>query len=1022
MDTKIFYLHYILNFIDNEYKICNSLSETYCSESVLGLDSDSYHKAQGNCYQFIYTLNHCLVRLLKNHNLDKIEEKSWMKPYVQKNFKKILNQEKNKEESHVNDNSKIFYVREIDINIKREIFQKIVESSDFDDKEYTPEDVFFICYSYGFSFLDNKFVILKNILNLIIQDKFDLDIIYHEFFKYISSKNYESILFKKFNQKIFENKKLVTQFEVEQLLADNSDHIFKDDFLKELFHWKTKLANMLILIRQSFNFNVMINDDFLIARIYQNKNFNYVFNITFENIDSVMLLLANNYIISCISFNNHIKLFFSQIFNLKHEINLQIDISEFYIQLYGYNNYELINQDLKFNDFLSFLFQKIKKPITIFIDEKPLVFVYNQNIGSFEIAKKDENVVFDIDVLFLVSEKILISELSSFETSLKIIARIIINDFIIQEDDGTYQLFIPKNGKNKLVKKNGTVFNFDIIDHPLHNMRSENDSEINFGKIFVLYGSDNLGSQIIGLECRHQKYKNFGFICGIFDNEFSLFVLKSTIDDCKSEKMNDFITKISNLFKASDIDELKMGNFEQNFDSFDLQQNNNIFLIPYEHDSSSNDCLFESDPFTEKQKGHDYNQFCKLNFKSEDNIEHNLEIYHDVTSLTNKNLHKMQNSRVILPLPAINLTSHFYQFKIEKSNFKILVSRIIVVKSVDMEKSKIGRILEFSSSTLKIENCIVKFLTTIHISDDSINLINCELDQESQLRFHSFGSDDQNVKIQRSHYSKSIFIDQFLLLRTSIYMNDFHFTKKNFLCSLSIKNFFVDFLDDIPKNFKFLHLYTCHNISFKNNILLKKNSSLLRNIEKNSPLNNRIAYQWVNPRDHFILKFTKCNLPPNLRIMGAINMIEMVNCSSSFAIDSICSNFRIFDHQGEFSIQNIASKVVPKQFKNSFSIYLNRLTIDNLEIDCLQNIHVRSLRIINSRIQKISFIICTDIEIQNTQCSFVLIYSNQKINNIHNPTNLIIFGNEYMLLTNSDDSFDDLRVLFLKQFGQNNGK
>lgn len=199
---KIFYLNYILNFLDNEYKIYHLLDETDCSQSILKINSNTCNKIQRNCYQFIYKPNYCSVRYITNNTVHEIEEKPWMKEYVQNNNSRIFNNQKTKRKELILEDHEVNYVSEINIQMRRKVFDKIVNNPNFEKKEYTNEDLFFICYSYGFSFMDNSKHILNNIIYLIINERFNLYGIYQEFFNFVSPLYHDSVYFTKLNNKL----------------------------------------------------------------------------------------------------------------------------------------------------------------------------------------------------------------------------------------------------------------------------------------------------------------------------------------------------------------------------------------------------------------------------------------------------------------------------------------------------------------------------------------------------------------------------------------------------------------------------------------------------------------------------------------------------------------------------------------------------------------------------------------------------------------------------------------------------
>lgn len=1006
MCTKIYYLQYILNFIDNEYKICDTINDTYFSKSISGIDSDSYYKIQGNCYQFIYKSNYCTIKSVKKNNRNKIYEKLWMKQTTQYIYDKINNntsQELSKyiiKKNDQSDEQKICYVREIDINMIRGVYEKIVNDPNDEKKDYNSNDLFFLCYSYGFSSLDNSLIILKNILHLIIQKKFKLNDINREFIYYFSIKNHNSKYFKKLIMDMPKYDDCDIQSIIDKFLYDNFDFISTDNFLNELFQWITKLSNLFTLIKQTFYFSILTDNKDLISKVCCNVDSKIIFNISFQNIDTIMLLLLDDCMISCISFTNHTKLLYSKFTNSKDYIN--IDITEFYIKLYGLENNELINEKFKFNNFLSYLNKEPRKTTVFHINKTQLIIEYNVEISQIEVSKKNENDLFSINELLLVSNKILILKLFQENDVLYQIAYMIVIDFMNQGSIENHDFSISHYETRNDTTHHGNILCLNSLSNQpiLQQIKWENRN--NFVRTVYLCGSEQVKFQLLGIENLHQKYTNFDFIGGIFEGEFSLFELRSVYENNELELKSDFVAKMSNLFDTNDFNRIKLQKLEEYFDFLEDHDDDSVMFLKYSIDSNVKQINSLSTIIVNHEKENIY-KFSRIYHKTPKQILKNpFEVYHD-TILTDDdyNLEKI-SSKSIPSVKKISF-SYFYQFEIINSNFHILISRIIELKSMNKDKSTVKKSYIGCISKLKIEHCKIKFLTANMMSFDDLDIEHCDISANKNLFFNFTNHQELNIKIRNS-YSYPILISNFIYIQFDNKTNYIDYANKYLESCLIVNYSSVNLINEIPNNFLLLFFNKCEKLSVKNNILLKSHLLLPKNIEIINLQNiyTQISSKLKNELLVFRLKISECKLPHGLYIIGVYDCIDLEKCSSLIVINSFCNFFHICDHQDEYIISNIVSKAIPKKHQNVFLLNEQSLKIVNLEIECLKNIKIQSIQIINSSIQRFSNVMCKFIDMQNIRSLFTIKTADKSIIVVHNPITLKKTDDEFMFLQTYD--------------------
>lgn len=1007
MARKIFYLHYIINFIDNEYKVCHSLDETYCRDSILGIHSDSFLKVQNDIYQFLYKNEHCFVRFSANYSHGKIKRESWMEHYLENDFKKTLDNKNNDKKSVIMDNNigsykqTTFFIHKIQLKMKRKVFDKIVVDPNYDKKEYNAQDLFFICYSYGFSFLDNQLFVLKNILNLIVQEKFNLNNIHKEFIKFISTEYQNSTYFKKFNEKLKQNNKMNIQAKIDQFIFDNYDAIYVDNFLYELFQWKTKLANLMILIRQTFCLHIHSCNN-LVMKIYHDAERKPEFVISVLEIDTIMFLLSNDSIILLMSCSIDVKVVFTKILTIKQDINLNIDMGEFYIKLYEHEKVKLIKSATQLDDLFLFLSYKTKNPITIIINNKQMLIKFDKNTKKIAISKKNTIDLSDFDESLLVSKKILVHEIYLENGILQNIAQMIATDFIQQSRNKQQNIIIHHDEKRKQIGENNNILNLHILsDQSIKDNLVQVSNQYNSVQTIFLDGSKSIGSHFVGFECINQMYTDFGFIGGIYDDTFSLFELNTVFYADMQQNMSYFVSKMSNFFQKINNINLDI-NSNQYFDLFYIKPKEQEILVFYPKFVNLNEKKTEEGCIVEEKV--ECTDFFNTHLEAfSDFNQQNIKIHHNFSLPQEYNESQKKRSSKFF-LPKINSNFFFNQFKIEKSNFYIVISRILEVKSIAKITSSIRKLLDDDGASLKIIHCVVKFLNIDFSNFGLIYFKNCQFKQKLHLGTSLNGYCEFNLMIIDSYFHMPILFDDFIEIQMHTNMNNFNCKKNYNYFQLIISHSKIRFNDNIPANCIQLSLDKCLILSVKNNILFQGNSLPQNDIDilgSSSCNHDLLSFQLMDKLVITMLKLSNCVLTPYLKIKGIFNWIIITNCVSPFIIDVYLHKLQIIDHKDEFFIKNMVSRAVSQQLKNSFIFNRIDLIIKNLEIECLENISIHKIQLINCSIKVFSNVKSKNIVFQNTTCSFQLIIADQTINYNIEFDDLIRYESEYMIMNSN---------------------
>lgn len=999
-DSNIFFLHYILYFIDNQFKVCNSIDETFCKESILGQNIDQFYQIQNESYEFICTEYNTLAKSFHNNH----GQRPWMAEYIENYVHEIYNSTHQSLEKFIITKNiglyvqKIFYVQEIQLKMERKLFEKIVLNSNFSRKEYTSKELFFLCYSYAFSIFDNYSIILKNILYLISRRMFDLNEISQEFFHYSSKIHIDSdflILF----QNEYINKKHTCDLTsaIYKFIAVHDNIQSQDDFLNDIRYWKFVLTNIFVSIRQTVCFCVSINDKKFFVEIQYSKHPKFILNISDKHIDDVIALVSNESRFFLNSFTDQIKLIFLAFINAKTEIQIKLNITSFYQKLYKYNEWQIGEENRQFHNFISFLFENSENQIEIYIATFQIVFEKGKN-GSYEITKKTLNHSSNIDESLLISKKILMLNMNIIGNPIKKIAELIYTDFMASEFQQIQDNSISGNEQILQLSSIANSFMAEFsIDKNSNFQNSQQNSQSNHNSISLM-GNDQHKWELIGIKGLNQRLIDFNFLGGIIDYELSLFELNTITENNQIKNECNFVSNMCRYFQ------IKFGKNNEEFKKDCLPK----ACVFYNSEFNSNGYLsFNPTSIIDQQKSNNIKnvRLSSTNF-NELYETRCFYIHHDISKYSFKNEYELTDYYCNPNLSIYKNDAHCYHFEITNSNYHLLIYRLIELRSIEQTLSTVKKhIHSFYTYYLECRYSYVKFI------NDDFNIIHdfyffdCMFKTSFCLNFVLKNQKQHHIKIINSSYVFPIYISKYLKMKSIDYQNSLILKTNIISHSLEITKFKVDFCGRIPEYLMNLKLSDCQ-LNAQNNILILDHKFFHNDTDKDlnlSSINKEIIHEMMNNKFLAIIEIINSIFPDNFKIMGIFCIIEIEDCSSSsLQIDSYFRLIKIGNFNGKFSISGLADNVSSKVGINRFVKHEFYMKIQNLKIDYIRNVKAEIIELIDCDIFEINNLRCKKLYIVNTSCSFYLKRANQIYHFSFELMNLQINDEKFMILDGYD--------------------
>lgn len=1000
------YLNYVLCFIDDEFKIFDSLNDTFCSASISDENDDSFLKNTGNSYQFSIYCDNCYVQLLKTDNKDAKIEKSWMKPFLRDYLKIIQNSDEQTLIKFIIDKDiahsrlKIFYVREINIKMKVELFEKIISNPNNHTKQYTSEDLFNICSSYAFTVFDNQYIILKNILFLITEDLFYIDEIHQICIDMLIKWNIGSDMLRKFESEIFLYD-YDLQSKIEKFITNHCDSLPNDKFLLGLHQWKCSITNMFILIQRTFCFHVISSDDCSVMKIRNNVCLNLFFDISINKIHSILPLLNENCIFSYRSFTSVGTDILFSVYDIFQMENFKIDITDFYKKLYVFEKLNIIRENMKFQKFILSVLQKTGKILFFNVGIHQFIIEQNNSDQYPLISHLSDDNHFCFDENIFISKKILEINSNEIEFPLKKMAKLMIKHFSNLETYRNKKISFIFSEQENHSSKYSNNFTYRLqVEQSLKMKLFDNWRYNSSYTIFIDEKTDQV-PQIIGMKNYSSKIRNIINIVGLIDKENVFLILNQS-----SNKENFVLQPNDSLNQQTTQNFKSKFRTRENFDSFNVSscskcivsfkihsilKSNNSQITEKHSESSShpnnnaisphytdfvNNCTKQELSAANHSKlirVHHFNQLCALN-----------EIFDSSYEINSIKSSRKRPKK-----------GHF-GFEVKFSNFRLTIANFIELESINKDLSYFEKRTESSFTFINAKFCRARFFPNTFYNMNGLYLYFCRLTSCLILNHNTSTQQNFFLRIQDSTFIESIIILNFIKIKSMDKDNVLSLNKNSGNYFFHIRNCQIEFLDDIPNCAVQIHLYECKIQIHKN--ILYFNKTLSKNKSTNLELLSGMKMTRSLHRKNIVsLVIHNCILPYVLKICGIFQTFHIMNCVSNFEFE-FANIIKITNHSGQFSIKDLVIDAISRSNENLFDKGKYICQFNNLEIFELKNLKIDMLILRNCVIHKIKNIKCMDIDIMDTKCAFILKNASKIQQYCSDTLNLKKYQNIYMSL------------------------
>lgn len=987
--TESFYFYYVLQFIDDEMKICQSMNETFCSESIQGANTDIFHQKYDKSFQFMFTENHCIVKELNNNTLNSNRELYWMQKFIEYhlkiyhlhhyfNQKNILFNAKEGEQERSN----VFFVRKLDLKMKIKLFEKLTNNSNYYKKDYSVEEIFFICYSHAFSIFDNRIIILKNILYLLLQGLFNFNDIYHEFLKN-STENYkQSINLKKINEQINASNEIELSYFIDQFLTENLDYKSNDTFMHELFHWHNNCLNMVFLIQQTFSFQVK-NNNAILFQINHSSNCESKYDFTIQDSINFIPLLSDKSIFSCNDFQIEMNEFFNHLLQMRKNMKLKIEITEFWRNFKKIENVKIIEKCINFENFLGFLLDKTNSSITLIIESIEFSILQKNN-------QYQQSSTFSESTNFCDGESLLISSFILIQKNLKIghflkdIAKSILSNFKKYKFTDNLRIislyanhFIHQFSHSLDTFTNENIFLNQYLQCGGMEKLSDDQNEL-----FFIDGTHYSGFDLISIERCDQKFQNLDFFSGIVNDTFSLYVVdpQSNMTSSSFNLITELNKNSKNKFPANDVklyndhDLFLIESYSDNIEYFIFH-----YFLQYEEQILTNlNCSFV-DSFKKMDNciHCDQKLIFDLNIKKNEPEKQILKLYYNKVNEVKNFIYMQTNYKETQNTSFRKLSDIYFDFEIMNSNFHLILQNIFECVSINRDLASIHKHDIAISHQIDINHSIVKFLSPNFHIFDFITLNNCIIESNFELFSEKFYNTYMNIKFLNFRLSSRLTICNFAVIEPLGDFNKFHSEQDENYHTIQIENCKITIFKYIPQYISHIKLTNC-TILFLDSIDISNTESSVDQCISNLKSSELIEKQHklVGQNDNLDFCLNNCILHGNLLISGIFHSIKITNCSSNFTLEANYKEIDIQNHQGQFSIYPIVEMAISKGENDLLKIHNKTLDLRNLKIKNISNTKFNEIEINNCEINKIDNVQSSVFDILNSKCSFQICLSN----------------------------------------------
>lgn len=973
--TKGLRFLYILQFIEDEIKICNFINETFCAQSILGKNEDLFHQLNDELYQFFAIKNHVIIKPLENVEKNITELTPWIQQFIKENYMQIFDLQIHTDKNSIYEEApKFYFLRLIKLKMTLKLFNKITNNPNDHTKHYSPQEFFLIAYSYAFSILDNRIILLKNILFSIWQGTFNLNNIYGEYIVFASKNFANSEYLAKLKNQISKNQYFDLHSKIYDFIMENYNFQSNDLFLKNLYFWNQQIMNLITLIQRTFCFRIKNREGETIIKIYTVSDYECTYDLEIEKLESLLFILPDECIFACEYFNYerlHEFVFF--IFTFKRNMKIQFNITEFFKRLQSLSREKLIQESNNLEFFFSYILNRQKQPIDLIIYSNKLKINYYYD---FELSCLKEEVFYQKDESLFISLYILIN-IYDIDNLIKNIANIILSYFINFEfEDYMKMIYVSQNYKisefeyaNSLSRRNFMLNPYFLNDK----LKTFAHGTI---KSITIDGLEYNEHSMICIDGCNQEYKNLEFLTGIFDMNISFFIVD--FQSRQFSQLSNFVSQWISDFREEfeDIDRERCDQNTKLFSNNSLEKNYSIFHI------NSQDCHRKPKQlicsfvgsYKEIQNCPDCTQKLLSEYYPQNKMDNHgiLKLYHD--NIFKYRNYEFENKKIF---KTSNFSTQKYQnrhhsLRIENSDFHLFLFRFIECKSIDPKLSSIFK--NGVTDEIEIYNCHVNFVHSYFDLFKHITLNNCIIKFHTKI-FHQIGSHiPLNIKFLNFQTTQPFKMFDFVRIEPIDNKSAFisHHSQTNF--EVYLENCRIYIFAVIPSYILNLKLSNCQIFILKDSFLedLKYETNQLRSYTTFSEKMAKNRNNLIGNNTRLHLKIESCILPKNFEISGMFGKIQLINNTSNIILNSLCEYVEIKNHRNSFCISSLNLKTISKENKNNSLNITSKpsVVIRNFIVDEIFDVELDEISFKDCSINKMDNIISRVIKIKNTQCSF----------------------------------------------------
>lgn len=973
---SIYIYKYVVTFINDNYKIYNFVDQTGCSDSILDIIVDNCLQRDSNIYMFNIFKDKVLIKnCSREENKEEIRKKRWIESIIKDIAEnKYLNAFK--DECEMNHKTQkelfhLFFVQQINIPMSQSLFEKVCLNQILKNEKITYDELFFLIYTHSFSFLDNRSCILEKIFLFISENAFDFSKINKYFVKFVHQ-NYDILITDENIDDFFEN-----GFSIEitkEIIYKNSKNK-QIELEKLLNNWKQAINNCFLLMKTSLSIKIIVPDEGSTLRIRNTDNIICETQILYENIENILFFINNESFFCIEDLNDGLLNCIMFIINKNDIKTIRIDITGYFMSLYGLYQKCIDFQIKKFQNFYTSVIQKKNFDQNIF-------FI----VGCFQ---KQIDTCFEIIRFFELKER-------DF-CCLMIISKYILN---IQKDHEESLLMEFAEKINFSFNENCKYFGIDNYD-----IHKSYDSDIDCLKLprkrgeickkmeFMHYIGDELHAQNFFLGCYNHSLhvENAQQVTGFYDGNFSILELISSNAKIEDQIMKNILTdvhynrqedkEVKNYFIFEKTG--KFCNLSLNECSKTIHTIDNIEELYVVEEEQNENC---------KKNSMDFFVCCSKNLNS------SILLYHSILKNRNRtnvlNIYPSFFNTTIQPVFLPNM-------KIQNSNFDIIFLRFLKITSINKLNSIVQINLRNPYYSLIIKNCEIIFLKKV---PEWIRFLTIE--NSIFLDTYKFSCDDYNDQELEMEIKSSSFIMQIDKKIEASSLNSefagFEFDIYNKMVDLDFSHCRVNVLSPIHSRINSVNFIKC-KIECENDTLIFDHSDSNKDMNDVSDNGSEEKIQSTSSAVFIV----ESEIGKEFLIKGDFDEIEISDCESTIKISHICNKMEIMSHEGSIYIGDHIFDAQFSKNENSFlRVVEGFFLFENLHIAHLQNLKMNHLRIISCSILKIENIFTKKIHIESIKSILKIIDSASSVTIEPQIRNYFEGKNEnFSLTTNYENTF-----------------